>query len=672
MRPWQSVPDRSLLVISFPWERAGETSQRGIRIACDGFHELGRFVPEAAVSCTSLRSSRDSKRFKELSEGDIGSVIETPVGKRTEHDRGAGAGHGVATIPSTWARVETWLTARWRATDVLSSGSKPFRILIFGSSVSMMGTRISMLAFPMLVLGINNSPLTAGIVSFAAIAPGVLLYMPVGAIVDRRDPRRVMLMSEISRGIVAFLVVAALMIFGRHINIIFLVLAMLAEESLEIFSTLADRRCLNRLIEPDKNRSRQASVEARTHAAVLVGRPIGPLLFTFGPFLPFLADAVSFIASVFSLLSIGSTAEPQKAGLPTFEQLTSGIRKGVGGVVSDRRILLTSSLMAMTSVVSQALILIFLVEAHSRELSTLAIGIVLGASGAGGAVGSFCSKAASCFRSKSADEHLTDKALKLIRKRWLPIQMVAWLIVFLVLAMPHGASAYWSAVAMFVMSVTGAIGNIEYDTYLNAKIANDMIGKISSVSRTMTIAACALGPVLGGYLIQEFSVRKSIFILSCILGFMTFASLFVFEKPRNKTSVKSIRAKLAPAAATESAMPASVLSAPASQSNADIPLRRNAAIASAVNSRWSGISRLRSTMHKYAATCENTGADTRCKRSHGPHRFHGTESRRVRRIPEESESIASAGLDSLRVCALGRVHGAWPGERRTTLCRRPQ
>src|SRR5262249_47565223 len=155
---------------------------------------------------------------------------------------------------------------------------------------------------PMLVLGIKDSPLIAGFVTFAAIAPGVLLYMPAGAIVDRQDPRRVMLVSEISRGAVAILVVVALVIFGRNISIVFLMLAMFTEEVLEIFSTLADRRYLYRLMERDKISSQQASVEVRTHAAALVGRPIGPLLFTISPFLPFLTDAMSFVASVACLL----------------------------------------------------------------------------------------------------------------------------------------------------------------------------------------------------------------------------------------------------------------------------------------------------------------------------------------------------------------------------------
>ena len=442
-------------------------------------------------------------------------MIETPVGKRRKHGGGAAAGHGVVAFPLAPAREGARPTARPRAARVLPSTPEAFRILIFGSSISMLGTRISTLAFPMLVLGIKNSPLMAGLVAFAAIVPGVLLYMPAGVIVDRQDPRRVMLVSEISRGTVAILVVIALMIFGKNISIVFLMFAMFAEEVLEIFSTLADRRYLNRLMDREKIGSQQASAEARTHAAALVGRPIGPLLFEFSAFLPFLADALSFVASVVSLLLVESTGEPQEAEWPTFKELTSGIGDGVGKVKSDRRIWLTSSLMAMTSMVSQALILIFLVEAHSRKLSALAIGIVLGASGIGGAVGSFCSKI----------------VLQFIRKCWLPIQMGAWFVVFLVLVTARSDMVFFSAVAMFVMSVTGAIGNIACGTYLAENIADDMIGKVSGISYTMAIGACALGPVIGGYTVQYYSIQDAIFVLFIMVTVMALLSLLVFKKP---------------------------------------------------------------------------------------------------------------------------------------------
>jgi MFS family permease len=474
-------------------------------------------------------------------------VIETPVEQRTEHGCGPGAGYELEAFPLRRAREGVWPTARSWAARVMPSNSRPFRMLVFGSSISMLGTRISTVAFPMLVLGIKNSPLMAGLVAFVGIVPGVLLYMPAGVIVDRRDPRRVILVSEIARGVVAILVVFALVIFGRNISIVFLMLAMFAEEVLEIFSTLADRRYLNRLTERDKISSRQASAEARTHAAALAGRPIGPFLFTLSPFLPFLADVISFVASVVSLLLIRPTGKPQVAEWPTFKQLTSGIGQGISTVKSDRRIWLPSSLMSMTSMVSQALILIFLVEAHSRKFSALEIGIVLGASGVGGAVGSFCSKF----------------VLRFIRKCWLPVQMGAWFFVFLVLATARSDVPVWSSVAMFVMSVTGAIGNVECGTYLTENIADDMIGKVSGMSYTMTIGACALGPVIGGYAVQYSSVHDAILILFLIVTFMALASLLVFKKSPGRTpgepESRPLSVECAPDERRESTSPAPVL-----------------------------------------------------------------------------------------------------------------
>ena len=438
-------------------------------------------------------------------------MIEMPVELRTEDDGGPGAGRGAEVYSPAPARAGVRLRARLRAARVLPSHPQAFRILIFGSSASMLGTRMSTLAFPMLVLGIKNSPLMAGVVAFGAIVPGVLLYIPVGDIVDRQDPRRVMLVSEISRGAVAVLVVVVLLIFGRNISIVFLLLAMFTEEVLEIFSTLADRRYLNQLMEPDNISSRHASAEARTHAAALAGRPIGPLLFEFRSFLPFLADAISFVVSVGTLLWVKPAGKPQEAQWPTIKELATGIGRGVGAVRNDRRFWLTSSLMATTSMVSQALILIFLVEAHSGKFSAPAIGIVLGASGLGGAVGSSFSKT----------------VLRSLQNDWLPIQMGAWFVVFAFLLTARSNLTFWSAVAMFVMSVTGAIGNVECRTYLTENIADDMIGKVSGISYTMTIGACAFGLLIGGYAGQYFSARDAIFALFVIVALMVIVSFLV-------------------------------------------------------------------------------------------------------------------------------------------------
>lgn len=381
-----------------------------------------------------------------------------------------------------------------------------------GSSISMLGTRISTVAFPMLVLHLYNSPFITGLVAFAAIAPSMLVYVPAGALVDRWNPRRVMLVSEMLRGCTIASVIAVLITCRMHIYIGFLIAAMLAEEILEIFTILADRRYLNKIIKRDEMTSGQASVEVRAHAVVLAGRPIGPFLFSIMPYLPFLADAVSFVASVTSLLLLKKVDEPREAP----PRLVAGevfrdICQGFDWLRHERRAWVTISLMAMTSMVAQALILMFLVEAHSRQLSTLAIGMVLAASGAGGAVGSFCSRI------------VPDS----IRGLWLPIQMIAWSMTLAFLALAGGQSVCLNAGAMFILGLTGAIGNVEFATYLQGNVPDDKIAKITGIGQMLAIGACAVGPVLGGYAVEHFQVRGAISILAAFVIALTFASFLM-------------------------------------------------------------------------------------------------------------------------------------------------
>ena len=417
-------------------------------------------------------------------------------------------------LPVLQTRFATALMARSGTVRILASGSPAFRILMAGSSISMFGSRISTVAFPMLVLHLNNSPLVTGLVAFAAIAPSALVYVPAGALVDRWNPRRVMLVSELFRGLAIACVVISLAIFGQRTSIWLLILAMVAEEILEIFSMLADRRYLSGLMERDNMASRQAYIEVRAHAVVLAGRPVGPFLFELQPLLPFLADALSFLFSIGSLLVLRRSDEPVKRPERLApKQLARDIGQGFSWLHKDRRAWLTVMLMAVTSLVAQALILMFLAEAHSKELSTVAIGVVLAASGAGGAAGSIS------FRFLPAE----------VRRFWLPIQMVAWSLALAFLFMAGGLSASCSAIAMFVLGFTGAIGNIAFGTYLVDNVGDDMIARVTGIGQMLAIGAAALGPVLGGAAIQHYGVQGAIQILLFMVVLLAFFSLLTPE-----------------------------------------------------------------------------------------------------------------------------------------------
>ncbi len=68
-----------------------------------------------------------------------------------------------------------------------------FRWLWSGMCVSTLGSHAAGIVYPLLVLAITGSPAIVGWVTALRVVPYVLLCLPVGAMVDRWDRRRVML-----------------------------------------------------------------------------------------------------------------------------------------------------------------------------------------------------------------------------------------------------------------------------------------------------------------------------------------------------------------------------------------------------------------------------------------------------------------------------------------------
>src|SRR5207237_6676488 len=77
--------------------------------------------------------------------------------------------------------------------------NRDFLILWSGQVVSTVGSRVTNVAFPLLVLAQTHSPAKAGLVGFAQTLPYMLFYLPAGAFVDRWDRKRVMLAADACR-----------------------------------------------------------------------------------------------------------------------------------------------------------------------------------------------------------------------------------------------------------------------------------------------------------------------------------------------------------------------------------------------------------------------------------------------------------------------------------------
>ncbi|HEV2371300.1 MAG TPA: MFS transporter [Streptosporangiaceae bacterium] len=413
-----------------------------------------------------------------------------------------------------------------------------FRLLLAGSSVSMLGSRITAVAYPLLVLAVTGSPLAAGWSTFAAIAPSALIYLPAGALVDRWDPRRVMFASELGRGAAISSIVAAIAL--AKLNLFLLIGAAATEQTLGVFSTLAERRFARSLVAQDRATSALVLSETRTHLVVLLGRPIGALMFGVAWVFPFAADACTFVVAMVTLFYIrngrsdecmtfnhmiyefrrrlylvlarvvsvtsnaygrivcikvpdGDDNAPGKSR--NLDHILGEIHEGFRWLGANPFAWLGVTLTTGTTFVGQAMIMIFFAEAHSQHLPSVRVGIVLAASGAGGVIGSV----------------IASRLFPLVGYPLLQIQMLVWSVTFGALA--FGWESYRDiAVAMAALGLTGALGNIAIDNFI-VRHAGATLARVMSVDRLTSLSALAFGPAFGGALFANFGARSAVTVL---------------------------------------------------------------------------------------------------------------------------------------------------------------
>lgn len=109
--------------------------------------------------------------------------------------------------------------------------------------------------------------------------PGVLVYMSAGDLVDRRDPRRTINCVRVGVSPIIVIVCPG----DRKTGYFLLIAVVVADETLEVFSTLADQRCVRDLVPRDRVSAAQAQHRDQGARRRAVGRPLGAFLFGLAP-----------------------------------------------------------------------------------------------------------------------------------------------------------------------------------------------------------------------------------------------------------------------------------------------------------------------------------------------------------------------------------------------------
>ena len=197
------------------------------------------------------------------------------------------------------------------------------------------------------------------------------------------------------------------------------------------------------------------------------------------------------------LLGSARDLRVQVANTVAYRGLPREVLDGLRELFKDAFARDASLLSAGMTLVSQALIIVFLAAAHSGRVPTVIIGSVLAASGIGGLLGALVGK---WVRRSAACSPLK-------------FQPLIWTVMLAVLVMSGRWQLPAMALVMLVLGLAGAAGNVELDTYLVRKVPDKKLARVTSIEMLFDFAASALGPALGGLLTELYGTRHAMWVL---------------------------------------------------------------------------------------------------------------------------------------------------------------
>jgi len=289
---------------------------------------------------------------------------------------------------------------------------RDFRLFWFGLLVSNIGTWMQMFGqgYLVVLLAVRDgvpqlAPLYLGLVGLARAVPGLALGLFGGALADRTDRRRLLLVTQSAAAVTAT-ILATLAITGK-INIAEILLLGALNSTIFAFDAPSRQSMVPRLVPERDLMSALGLNSAAFNGPQIIGPVIGGLLFapfadtpTFGAGLLFYVNAVSYLAVVVALLKM----EPVPIlGQSNQVPMLDSIREGLAYIRQDVVIRWIIVLAATTALFARPYIQLLPAVAHDRlHVGAVELSWMLAASGLGALLGSLATAALGGLKRRGA------------------------------------------------------------------------------------------------------------------------------------------------------------------------------------------------------------------------------------------------------------------------------
>jgi len=368
-----------------------------------------------------------------------------------------------------------------------------------GQTISLVGSQVSLLALPLTaILLFKASAFQVGTLSTVEFLPFMLLGLPVGVWVDRLRRRPILVVADVLRLVVISSVPIAYALGALRLAQLYVVGFLSGIGT--VFFDVAYGAYLPSLVDRTRLVEGNAKLEASRSGAQIAGPGIaGVLVQALSAPGAMLADALSYLASVVSLLSIRRKEPPvddPKDGRPPMgHEVAEGVRF-IAGQPMIRPLLACTGMLNLFSMMGQAVILLFAV--NDLGLSAGAIGLILSIGSAGFLIGAVVAERVG--RRLGVGPTLITCAF-----------LVGLGTVFIPLA-SRGTAAPMLILWGLISSFGGVIYNVNGRSLMQSLTPDRMLGRAIATNRFVVWGVIPIGTFVGGVLGSRIGLRPTLWI----------------------------------------------------------------------------------------------------------------------------------------------------------------
>ena len=376
--------------------------------------------------------------------------------------------------------------------------NRDYMLLWSGQVVSTLGSGISGIVFPLLILALTNSPQAAGIAGALASLPYLIFSLPVGALIDRWDRKRVMMLCDAGRAL-SLASIPVAMAFGV-LTVWQLYANAFIEGTLFVFFNIAEVAALSRVVVKEQLPDASAQNEASFALAGIVAPSVGTVLYkVVGQMVPFVFDAVSYTISVFSLALIRTPFQGERAAAGTERHLLQEIREGLAWLWNQPLIRYIAVLTGGLNFSSAGSFLIIIVLAQAKGADEALIGTIFSIGSIGGIAGAL----------------LGGRIQRRFRFGHVIIGTV-WIQALLFPLYAVAPDVLLLGVISALIFVTGPIYNVVQFSYRISIIPDALQGRVNSTFRLVAFGFQPLGAALSGVLIEQVGVYWALGLFAAV------------------------------------------------------------------------------------------------------------------------------------------------------------